>query len=364
MYKVKVYGAGSIGNHLSYACRNKGWEVTICDIDNEALDRTKDDIYPSRYGKWDESIILMNANDEDGKSYDLIIIGTPPDTHISIALNVLKRNAPKVILVEKPMLSPNLKGAQELYDLAKEKGTFISVGYNHVITNNTLEAQRLLEKGVIGKALTISSMTREYWGGIFSAHPWLEGPSDTYLGYWKQGGGACGEHSHAINIWQHFAHILDFGRIIKVSAKMNIVKDGEAEYDDMCFINVETENGYIGNIIQDVITSPTQKNLRVQGDKGFLEWHVGYKDGNDAIIYGNENDRNEIIIKKTRPDDFKGEIDHLGDILNGKNIDNSPLSIERGLDTMMVIAAAFKSHFENKEITIDYSKGYTLDALI
>lgn len=363
MFKIKVYGAGSIGNHLTHACRNKGWEVTICDIDASALERTKSDIYPSRYGTWDESIILMDANAADTKPYDMVIIGTPPNSHLAIALNVLKNNPPKVLLVEKPMLTPDLKGAQELYDLAKATGTIVTVGYNHTLTKNTSELEKLLSSGIVGKALTITSMTREYWGGIFAAHPWLSGPSDTYLGYWQKGGGACGEHSHAINIWQHFAHVLDFGRVIKVSSKMNIIKDGEAEYDDMCFIHVETDKGYKGNIIQDVITAPTQKNLRIQGDKGFAEWHVGYKDGHDAVIYGDAKTRNELMISKTRPDDFKGEIDHLEKILLGEVSSLSPVSIERGLDTMMVIAAAFKSHFEGREITIDYSKGYTLEAL-
>ena len=41
MRKVKVYGAGSIGNHLAQASRRMGWSVDICDIDNDALDRTK-----------------------------------------------------------------------------------------------------------------------------------------------------------------------------------------------------------------------------------------------------------------------------------------------------------------------------------
>jgi prephenate dehydrogenase len=49
MVYVKIYGAGSIGNHLAYACRSKGWNVLICDVDKEALECTKSEIYPSRY---------------------------------------------------------------------------------------------------------------------------------------------------------------------------------------------------------------------------------------------------------------------------------------------------------------------------
>ena len=55
---VKIIGAGSIGNHLANACVAQGLSVTIVDIDKDALDRTKNIIYPERYGNWDNNIIL------------------------------------------------------------------------------------------------------------------------------------------------------------------------------------------------------------------------------------------------------------------------------------------------------------------
>ena len=39
--KVKIYGAGSIGNHLAQASRRMGWDVDMCDTDPKALERTK-----------------------------------------------------------------------------------------------------------------------------------------------------------------------------------------------------------------------------------------------------------------------------------------------------------------------------------
>ena len=88
MYSVKIYGAGSIGNHLSNACRKKGWSVHVCDKDPEALIRMKNDIYPSRYGHWDENIKLSLNSEIDMDSYfDIVIIGTPPESHIPIALS-------------------------------------------------------------------------------------------------------------------------------------------------------------------------------------------------------------------------------------------------------------------------------------
>ena len=91
MYKVKIYGAGSIGNHLAYACRSRGWGVMMCDIDRQALDRTREEIYPSRYGKWDADIQMATVDSLPQETFDLVIIGTPPDTHMKLAASILKK---------------------------------------------------------------------------------------------------------------------------------------------------------------------------------------------------------------------------------------------------------------------------------
>ena len=251
MIKVIIYGAGSIGNHLAHACCSKGWDVTLCDIDTDALKRAKNDIYPSRYGKWDEKIRLSLIDDLKPEKFDLIIIGTPPGTHVDLALEVLRDFPPKALLIEKPLCTPSLSGCQKLLALAESTGTFVAVGYNHTLTKNTRMASELVKNGLIGRPLTISARFREHWGGIFGAHPWLSGPKDSYLGFYDMGGGASGEHSHAINIWQHFAHLLHMGRIVEVSAMLDIVDDGKVKYDRICQLNVKTEEGFVGSIVQD-----------------------------------------------------------------------------------------------------------------
>ena len=363
MIKVIIYGAGSIGNHLAHACCSKGWDVTLCDIDTDALKRAKNDIYPSRYGKWDEKIRLSLIDDLKPEKFDLIIIGTPPDTHVDLALEVLRDFPPKALLIEKPLCTPSLSGCQKLLALAESTGTFVAVGYNHTLTKNTRMASELVKNGLIGRPLTISARFREHWGGIFGAHPWLSGPKDSYLGFYDMGGGASGEHSHAINIWQHFAHLLHMGRIVEVSSMLDLVDDGKVKYDRICQLNVKTENGLMGSVVQDVITEPAQKDLRIQGSNGFLEWYVNYDKDSGALVYGDYKSsvRKELIPKK-RPDDFVGEIDHLQDILEGKT-DESPISLERGLDTMMVIAAAHSSNKLGRTVRIVYDEGYNLNAI-
>ncbi|MGB9499228.1 MAG: Gfo/Idh/MocA family protein [Dissulfuribacterales bacterium] len=364
MYKVVIYGAGSIGNHLAHACRTKGWDVVMCDVDPEALKRTKEDIYPSRYGRWDQEIRLSSPDMVSGESFDVAVIGVPPDMHVRLATEVLEKNPPEVLLIEKPLCTPSLDGVQKLVELQKATGCFVAVGYNHCLTENSKHAARLLAENKIGKAITISARFREHWGGIFNAHPWLSGPVDSYLGFSDRGGGASGEHSHAINIWQHFARLAGGGRIVKVSATMDMIADGIVKYDRICLINVRTENGLVGDIVQDVVTEPPQKNVRIQGEIGFLEWIVNADDKHDAVRYKDGlNDVRDKIIPKTRPDDFKGEIDHIEAILNGGDRPGSSISLARGLDTMMVIAAAHISFRHKRSVKIDYDRGYSLDSI-
>jgi predicted dehydrogenase len=364
VYKVKIYGAGSIGNHLAHACRAKGWDVFMYDIDPEALKRTQQDIYPSRYGRWDPGIQLSESESLSDGHFDLVIIGTPPDTHVGLATRVLKDNPPKVLLVEKPLCAPSLEGVEEIVRLQKATGSFVAVGYNHTLTENSRRASQILARNTIGDPITISARFREHWGGIFAAHPWLRGPEDTYLGFFERGGGASGEHSHAINIWQHLAHLVGAGRIVEVSATMDMVADGGVRYDRICLVSVKTQTGLIGNIVQDVVTEPAQKAARVQGSNGFLEWVVNSDEDHDALRYWDGKSAvTEETIRKSRPDDFKGEIDHLEDILKGEGRAGSPISLQRGLDTMMVIAAAHVSRQHKKTVRINYEEGYRPDAI-
>lgn len=364
MYKVKIYGAGSIGNHLAHGCRAKGWDVLICDIDQKALERTQQDIYPSRYGKWDPEIRLSTPDSMPDENFDLVIIGTPPDTHMRLAKTILQTQPPRALLIEKPLCTPSLEGAQEIVELKAASETFVAVGYNHTLTRNSERAGQILTGDVIGQPLTISARFLEHWGGIFGAHPWLSGPQDTYLGFFERGGGASGEHSHAINIWQHFAHLAGQGRITEVSATMDMVDDGNVKYDRICLLNVKTESGFIGNISQDVILEPPQKAVRIQGTDGFLEWIVNHDGRHDAIRYWDgKTDIQQELIPKSRPDDFKGEIDHIADVLTGEFTGDSPISLERGLDSMLVIAAAHISHRHKKTVKINYAQGYQLDAV-
>ena len=353
MTKVKILGAGSIGNHLAHASRQQGWDVTLCDIDQAALDRTRNDIYPTRYGSWDEGIRLCLPEDTAGESFDIVIIGTPPDSHIPLALAEIRNSAPRVVLIEKPLCPPDLEPCTELVEVAAEHNVRVLVGYNHRLTGHTAIAAQWLSEHSIGDITTLRAMTREHWGGIFAAHPWLAGPADTYLGFTSRGGGALGEHSHAINIWQYFAELAGMGRITEVMAMLDEIEADGAAYDRIAQLSVRTEKGLIGTIVQDVVTQPAQKWLRLEGTEGYLEWQVNIDASHDLVrLVRHDGLELEERVAKTRPDDFRGEIEHVGQLLKQHEL-ASPLDLAAGLETMQVIVAALKSAREARLVQVD-----------
>lgn len=352
--KVKIFGAGSVGNHLAHACRRAGWDVTVVDTDAAALDRMKNDIYPSRYGTWDDAIKCLTPDTAPTGGFDVIFIGTPPDTHLAIASAVLNTEAPRVLQIEKPLCAATLEGLDSFLAIVRaHPETKVVVGYDHILGKNTKKTEELLRANSIGKPLTIDAETRSHWSGIFKAHPWLAGPQDTYLGYWKRGGGALGEHSHALNLWQHLAHVVGAGKVTRVQAEFDYVRENGSDYDKLAFLTLETASGLIGRVVQDVITLPKKKSAGIQGESGRIEWHCDLTKTLDRVTLLTKEDERSFDIEKTRPDEFFGEILHIRDLLDrAVAYEDSPIRLERAVETMRVINAAHRSHAEKRSVEI------------
>ncbi len=341
--KVKVIGAGSIGNHLTQAARRMGWQVVVVDRDPVALERMKIDIYPKRYGAWDESIQLFTTEQEPKDGFDIICLGTPPDVRMKLALAALSER-PKILQLEKPLCTPSLAGLEDFLAAYKiQTDTIAVIGYDHAVSRSIFEVLSLIQQGIIGSIQTLDVEFREHWQGIFSAHPWLKGPEDTYLGYWQRGGGAGGEHSHALHLWQLLARHSGFGAWVKVGSAMEKRQLNGAEHDILTAFNFITESGKVGRVVQDVITYPTRKWARLQGENGFIEWIANGSPEGDVVRYkiaGQEVV--EKVFAKKRPDDFYQEMLHIQDILDKKVIANdSPISFESGLAVMKILQAVY-----------------------
>lgn len=319
-----------------------GWDVAIVDADPAALERTKNDIYPKRYGAWDESIRLFKAGEEPKTGFDIIMIGTPPDSHMKLALAAIQEN-PKLLHIEKPMATPDLAGVAEFEAAMREHpATIVTVGYDHAVSEGAEWVRDFAASKQIGEILTLDVEFREHWKGIFGAHPWLAGPWETYLGYWKRGGGSGGEHSHALHLWFYFAHALGWPGAREVKAMFDMKEERGAEYDRIAAFMLKTEKG-MGRVVQDVVTYPVRKWARLQGEKGFIEWYCNGVPEGDLVKYQIEGQElQEKVFAKKRPDDFYRETTHYQKLLSGEiKPEDSPLSYARGREVMQVLNGAY-----------------------
>ena len=351
--RVRIYGAGSIGNHLAHASRHLGWSVTMCDISQEAIQRTRELIYPSRYGKWDSEIAICTVEQLVKKPADLIIIGTPPDSHFELAMEAIAER-PKGVLIEKPLAGPSEEEVWKISEYSKEQGVRVFVGYDHTVGTAAVNLAQRIQSGEVGEPNFIDVSFREHWGGIFDAHPWLDGPADSYLGFWKRGGGATGEHSHGINFWQFLSHRLGAGRIVAVRADIDYVDNCNVDYDDSAYISVVTETGLRGRIVQDTKTTPPIKEAIIGGKRGNITWRTCGNRGFDEVISANLINTQEEKFYKKRPDDFILELQEISGALLDPSKETS-LDLKYGLDTFYVIKAAHLSARSGKEIKISYN---------
>lgn len=339
--RAKVIGAGSIGNHLTHALRSHDVAVDLVDADPRALARARDELYPARYGAWDPTVGLHLAGEAPVGDYDLIVIGTPPDVHLPLAEAALAEGC-GALLVEKPLATPDLDGLDAFVARVDASDTRVFVGYTHGVADATAAFVERAAGGAVGEVLTIDTETREHWGGILAAHPWLDGPAASYLGSWRLGGGALGEHSHGLHLWQQLARAVGAGEVVDVAATMDLATDGGVEYDRIALLDLVTDTGLVGRCVQDVVTHPPAKGARITGTDGVLELRFERGAERDVVVRSRPGSEPEVeTFPTTRTDDFGREIGHLLQVLESG--EPSPLDLEHGVATMQVIAAAFTS---------------------
>jgi predicted dehydrogenase len=337
--QILIVGAGSIGNHMAHAARSLGWAVTMSDRDSQALQRTRDQIYPMRYGNWDDEITLAESFPTEGQEFDLVVIGTPPASHLPLAIEALRFN-PEGILIEKPLSSPGYAHRARDLKMLDSSRSRIFVGYNHVVAESMSFFVEIARSGSIGEPTRLSVEILEHWGGIFQAHPWLSGPEDSYLGSWQEGGGSLSEHSHGLNMWQHIARELGGGEVVEARSQLTMRSILGREYDESFNAYLRTEAGLEGTCSQDVVTSPSKKVASIEASRGTAT--LEFSPTLDRVSWSTNRGTIETRdFSKSRPMDFIAELRHLdGVLMTGSP---SPLDLKWGDRTGELISKIVNS---------------------
>lgn len=98
--------------------------------------------YPGIKVSTDPDDILLS------KEIDAVVIATPVFTHFSLAKKALENG--KHVLLEKPMTS-TIKEAEELMNLAKQKGLLLMVDHTFLYTGAVMKMKQLITEKTIGE---------------------------------------------------------------------------------------------------------------------------------------------------------------------------------------------------------------------
>lgn len=341
---VGIIGAGSIGNHFAHSFAKANWNILVLDNNVEAISRFTNEIYPGRYGKIPNEIQLTNSYEEFlNCTFDFVIIGTPPDTHTKIFEQVYRKlNCP--ILIEKPACTPDPKDFHHLCDLVSSYSSDVFIGFNHRVARSTQLLLNVLESSRFGKLTNINVIWDESWVGILNAHPWLDSPAASYLGFTERGGGALFEHSHGVDLALYMVSIFDSLKVSGLRSTIEFSTDDGCNYDKVVEIHATLLSGCEIHIHQDVVTFPAKKELRLEFENGRAQVNFGVEGNRDDFEvegFGQTEFRLSGTIEKARPDDFDQEVRMIERYLSNEiAIKDHPLRAELGLFTAKFSAIA------------------------
>jgi len=120
--------------------------VAVCDLDEERAKSAA-----RRFGALEHYVDMEKML--DAVAPDGVCVCGPPSMHHALALRCLSRGFP--VFVEKPP-APDLEGAQELADAARESGTFGIVGFMKRFAPANVVAKEFMESGAFGALSTVN----------------------------------------------------------------------------------------------------------------------------------------------------------------------------------------------------------------
>jgi predicted dehydrogenase len=336
---IKIIGSGSAGNHIAFAFKKFAKKIYMFDLTASALRRSKK-IYISRYKKWNNNII-QDKNTIDRKFYDLVVISTPPNTHLKILKNNIYNS--NNFLIEKPLFEPN-KFTIDNFIKIKKKFTNkkFFCGYNHRLFPSTQKLKDIINQKK--SPLDIIEVNfKENTAGFLQAHYWLKDLSKSYLSKYKHGGGALLEHSHALNLAQYLCE--DQTQIKIIYKNIEFIKNRKVFYDKSSQIILKSNKNLV-ILNQNFETQPTEKNITVSNKNIFAKLIYNFNGSDDRIIlYDKIKKKLKIYnFKKKRSDDFKYEAKFIAKAINNQiNKKNNPLNIDYAISTIRLILKIFKS---------------------
>ena len=156
--KLGLIGGGHWGKNLIREFNNLGILDTICDINQESLEKYNK-LYPkiNTTSNWDK---VLNDN-----NITCVCIALPANLHYKFAKKSLLSN--KDVYVEKP-ITLDIKEAEELVEISKKKNKILMVGHLLHYHPAIVKIKEMIKENKIGKIKNIVANRLSL--GIFRQH--------------------------------------------------------------------------------------------------------------------------------------------------------------------------------------------------
>ncbi|WP_223626641.1 Gfo/Idh/MocA family oxidoreductase [Microbacterium sp. EST19A] len=207
--------------------------------------------------------VLARAND-----LDLVVIGTPPETHARIAASALEAGLD--VVVDKPFTVTSAEG-RALVALADERGRRLSVFQNRRWDGDFLTLRDLVSSGRLGTVRRFESRFEWYKPEVRAT--WKAEATA------QEGGGI---------LFDLGTHLIDqavqlFGPIVDVSAELGVNRPGGVADDD-AFVALRHSQGTISHLWMNSLAAQFGPRFHVLGSRSGFTSHG--LDGQEAALDG------------------------------------------------------------------------------
>lgn len=327
--KFLVLGCGSIGSrHISNIQKILPTsEIDVYDPQKELRKKISKKFHTKE----------LEQISQNKSTYDLVLICTPPISHISLAISFLKNGSN--VFIEKP-LSSNFIGITKLRNTIKKNNSLVFTGYNFRFNEGLNYIKELVSKNKLGRVLHASA----YFGQFLPEWRPNQDYKKNYSFIKNLGGGIIHDSSHEID---YLCWIL--GKPISIQSDFVTGFTLKTNVESLAEIILKFKRNVLANIHLDFVRQEYRRSSELLFENGIVNWSL--KENNLNIFDGQKKSWKKIKINQDINDMYVKEITHVINCIK-ENKKSKIIDIENGISTLNLSQMILKAGKTGKKIKV------------
>lgn len=328
-HRILIVGCGSIGErHLRCFLKTARAEVFACDTSAALLEKIRKEYGVTTYSNLTDALAAQK--------FDGIVICTPAQTHIAIALTSLRHGA--ALLIEKP-LSTGLDGLDELKQEIARAQKFVGIAYVYHLMPAVLQAREFLQAATLGKPLHVNVVAGQHFPTFRPAY------REIYYNNHKTGGGAIQD------ALTHLANAVEWlvgptSRVFCEAAHQAL--EGVSVEDTVC---MTAKNGsVVVSYSMNQFQAPNETSIQIHCENGSLKIEV-HEQRWAVFPRGNQKWDFHAAPVSHRDDLFIAQANAFLDGVEGKP--NPLCTMDEAIQTLRFNLAALQSMSSGQAVVVE-----------